>query len=453
MNTRQVWVTYIYLTNELTFHGIPVLEILRKHVALGAFHNAAERFDPPKCYPQTREAILKKIMDWVEQRTENLALFFLWVYGPAGAGKSAIAQTIAELCVEANLLAASFFFSRTAVGRNDNSCLVSTLTWQLIQSIPEIREYVLALLERDPTIVSRAPATQMKALIVDPLNMISKEVLNQRPCFIIIDGLDECVDRTSQEDILKFLARSIQQLTAPFYFLIASRPELEIRDTFSSDILRTITHTLPLEHDCQSDEDIRHFFTSKFQELCSKRPHLPQPWPPREDVDSLVEKSSGQFIYAATVIRYIESRRHQPEDRLQIVLEMKSSSSETDTPFAALDALYLQIFSSVDNDQIDNVLKVLGALILIKNNKVDGLGFLEDLFEYRSGQLEAVMGDMVALVDIPTTRWLPVKIYHASLPDFLLDPFRSQKFFLDPPRTYANLALQCLRFDREQWGM
>ena len=218
--------------------------------------------------------------------------------------------------MEAKLLAASFFFSRTAAGRSDNSRLVATLTWQLIQSIPEIREHVLALLERDPTIVSRAPATQMKTLIVDPLNMISQEILHRRPRFIIIDGLDECVDRKSQEDILKFLAQSARQLTTPFHFLIASRPELEIRDTFSSDILRSITHTLPLEHDYQSDEDIRHFLTSKFQELRSKRPHLPQFWPPKEDVDSLIEKSSGQFIYAATVIRYIESRRDQPEDRL-----------------------------------------------------------------------------------------------------------------------------------------
>jgi len=433
----------------------PALEILRQRVALGAFHDAADRFDPPKCYPHTREAILKKIMAWVEQRSENLSLFFLWVYGPAGAGKSAIAQTIAELCMEAKLLAASFFFSRTAAGRNDNSRLVETLTWQLIQSIPEIREHVLALLERDPTIISRAPAAQMKAMIVDPLNMISKEILYQRPRFIIIDGLDECIDRKSQEDILKFLARSTQQLTTPIYFLITSRPELEIRDTFGSDILRSITHTLPLEHDYQSDEDIRHFLTSKFQKLCSTRPHLPQSWPPKEDIDHLVEKSSGQFIYAATVIRYIESRRHQPEDRLKTVLELRSS--QTDTPFAALDTLYLQIFSSVDCDQIENVLKVLSALILSKNvlkdsNEFDRLGSLEELFGYRHGQLEVVMGDMVALVDIPNRQSLFVKIYHASLPDFLLDPSRSRNFFLDPPRAYANLALQFLHLNRERWG-
>jgi hypothetical protein len=199
----------IHLTCYLISRGTaPALQILQQCVALGAFHDAAERFDPPKCHPQTREVILKKIMTWVEQRPENLVLLFLWVYSPAGAGKSAITrETIAELCVEVNLLAAGFFFSRTVAGRNDSSRLGATLTWQLIQSIPEIREHVLASLERDPTIVSRTLATQMKALIIDPLNMLSKEILNQRPRFIIIDGLDECIDRPSLRSISSISSR------------------------------------------------------------------------------------------------------------------------------------------------------------------------------------------------------------------------------------------------------
>ena len=190
-----------------------------------------------------------------------------------------------------------------------------------MQFIPEVRGHVLALLGHDPTILSRAPAMQMKALIVDPLNMIPNEALGQCPRVIIINGLDECINCRSQDTILKFLAQFTQQLTS-FHFLISSRPQLEIRDTSSSDILRPITHTLPLEHDHQSNEDVYHFFTSKFQKLLVRRPHLPEP---KADVDTLAKKSSGHFIYAATVIRYIESRRHQPKDRLKMVLDSKSS--------------------------------------------------------------------------------------------------------------------------------
>ena len=89
------------------------------------------------------------------------------------------------------------------------------------------------------------------------------------------------------------------------------------------------------------------------------------------------------------MIRYIESRRHQPEDRLKTVLNLRIS--ETDAPFAALNALYL---FSVENDQLDNVLRILSALILIRKEKVDQLGSLEEFFGYRPGQLEGVMGDM-----------------------------------------------------------
>ncbi|KAF8961812.1 hypothetical protein BDZ97DRAFT_1663668, partial [Flammula alnicola] len=60
----------------------------------GAFHNSDERFDPPKCHPGTRVAVIKRIMDWVESL--EISYPMLWLHGPAGAGKSAIAQMIAE---------------------------------------------------------------------------------------------------------------------------------------------------------------------------------------------------------------------------------------------------------------------------------------------------------------------------------------------------------------------
>lgn len=73
------------------------LKILQKHIVLGAFHNSAERFDPPKYYRKTREAIAAKIKAWAEERPDAIERLILWIYGP-GAVKSAIAQTIAKLC-------------------------------------------------------------------------------------------------------------------------------------------------------------------------------------------------------------------------------------------------------------------------------------------------------------------------------------------------------------------
>ena len=423
----------------------PGQDILLKHVALGAFHNSAERFDPPKCHQKTREAILAKIEAWVNERPENRGRLVLWMYGPAGAGKSAIAQSIAELC-EA-FLAASFFFSRTAPGRNDNSRLVATIVWQLIKAIPEIREIVLSALEYDPTLLFQTPATQMKALIIDPMNQVPLDLLAKRSRLVIIDGLDECFPPESQDDILDILSTSLQHLQTPLYFLIASRPHTNIRYAFSSNVFRSIIHTLPLEHDYQSTEDIRHYLTSSFAEIRSKHVYLPSSWPKADDIEVLVEKSSGQFIYAATVIRYIARGHHGHEKRLDFVLKLRSPDN-SGTPFATLDALYLQIFSSV-GDEIEKVKEILGALVLLKVD-INKLEVLEEFFSYRPGELTSIMGNMHALVHIPDSRSESVKIYHASLPDFLLDPTRSQSFHLHAAPVYFNLAQHCInRFDED----
>ena len=137
------------------------MKLLRQYIAPGAFHNSEERYDPPKCHPHTRKAVLKKIEDWVKDA--NKVALFLWLCGPAGAGKSAIAQTIAELLAKAGLLAAAFFFSRNAAGRNDKAPLVATLVYQLVTSIPEIRVHVLEALEVDPALFSRSIEAQTHA--------------------------------------------------------------------------------------------------------------------------------------------------------------------------------------------------------------------------------------------------------------------------------------------------
>ena len=135
-------------------------------------------------------------MQWTRD-VDKLELF-LWLYGPAGAGKSSIAQSIAELCAEAGILDGRFFFSRTAAGRNNDRLLIPTLTYQLSLSIPDILQFVGEALSRDPLVFSRSLQTQMDTLILGPLSQVaaSRQDLehgtNSRPIFFIIDGLDEC---------------------------------------------------------------------------------------------------------------------------------------------------------------------------------------------------------------------------------------------------------------------
>ena len=79
-------------------------------------------------------------MSWAQGSETSRPI--LWLYGPAGAGKSAIAQTIAEKCDETGHLSASFFFSRTSPGRDDMNHLIPTLAYQLALLFPETRPFI-----------------------------------------------------------------------------------------------------------------------------------------------------------------------------------------------------------------------------------------------------------------------------------------------------------------------
>ncbi|KDR82286.1 hypothetical protein GALMADRAFT_135644 [Galerina marginata CBS 339.88] len=425
-------------------------QALQNKVAPGAFHNSAERYDPPKCHEGTRQAILKEIADWVQDLGKEA--FFLWLYGPAGAGKSAIAQTIAELCYEAGLLAASFFFSRTAAGRHDATHLIPTLAYQLATAIPETREYVTLAVETDPLIFTRSLEAQLEALVVQPFSNLLQSghfenVAEVGPRFIIIDGLDECGEPKIQVSILTTLSSALRRSHVPLFFLIASRPEPDIRDAFNEEAISSMTRRLALDDTYQPDADIKTFLTSKFAHI--KQHHrlgsyLPVSWPSPFDIDGLVQKSSGQFIYAATVMKFVESSRHRPTERLNMIFGLATPGKNA--PFAELDSLYTHIFESVDD--VEAVIEVLSYVLLMTDQAVEqSTDLVERFFEYQQGDLQVILADLhsVILVPLPQDRSKGLRLLHASLGDFLMDKSRSGRFFIEPPQARARLALRCLK--------
>jgi len=440
----------LYLTRKNTDSIFIVMVLLKLHIAPGAFHNSDERYDPPKCHPHTRRAVLQKIMDWVKDA--NKVALILWLYGPAGAGKSAIAQTIAELLEEAGLLAAAFFFSRNAAGRDDKKPFVATLVYQLVKSIPEIRGHVLEAVEGDPAIFSCSIEAQIQALIIKPLNAAANDEtlapkLLSRPKLIIVDGLDECRTSSAQTQILNALSTAIKRLHIPLYFLIASRPEQDIRQAFNDqNRLGSCSLSIALDDTYKPDDDIRVFLESTFDEIKRNHPsraHLPPLWPSSEDIGRLVEKSSGQFIFASTVAKYVNSHRHWPPDRLNIIFGQSAPAHET--PFAELDGLYHFILSAAaDIEKVKDVLMILALQPFgsesvaekFTSRLLEAKALIADLLFYRPGEIDMILTDLHSIIDIKED----IKFFHASLADFLLDRSRSKDLFLDQGTAYAKLT-------------
>jgi len=414
--------------------------ILKDNVAHTAFHDSGARFDPPKCHPNTRVAVLKKIMDWARHSDwDSWYRHIMWLTGAAGAGKSAIAQSIIELCIAEGLVVASFFFFRSDGTRNHGKSLISTIAYQIFFSVPAAQHGILSAIGNDPLIFTKTLHHQFNKLIIQPLRNSYKELETlDEPwnCgLVVIDGLDECLDPDTQRQILNMLCDEIHEYRLPIIFLVASRPEHAINTVFNSKPMAGIYARLYLDDTFKPDDDIRTFLTDSFEEIKTSHPfksQIPVSWPIPEAISSIVKKSSGQFIYAATVVRYVRSIRRLPHHQLDIVLNLRPA--EGDLPFAQLDALYTLILSSAEN--IERVLYVLSvySLPVVSLFDIDIVTFMS----LGKGELDILFCDLQALVTIDlgseAHTWIPtqrIRNLHASLHDFLLDPVRSKDYFIN----------------------
>jgi hypothetical protein len=407
------------------------LEILQKRVAPSAFHNSAHRVDPPRCHPDTRVAIQKQIYDWIVLDLLVRQTWIMWMHGAAGAGKSAIMQSVADLCEKAKIPLASFFFFRTDPARNSLVPFIATLVYQLIQKIPQARDEIFAIIESNPLIFDESLESQLEKLVIQPLLQLQKHL--KRYFVVMIDGLDECTERAHQSDLIKLLGGVSRSRTIPVIFLVTSRREPQIEAAFVRKQNSDLVTILSLDNSDieQTSDDIRLFLTDKFLDITEthiRRHLLPANWPPASMVEEIVTKSSGQFIYASVVISYVSSPRGNPAHLLDIVRGIRLREATSQNPFTHLDALYQHIFSQVE--ALDKVLDIL-AYVLI--TEADFIQYIEDAFLLEAGGLEVCLADLISVISIePLSKpAASIKFLHASLPDFLRDKSRSEKYYIN----------------------
>lgn len=422
-------------------------ERLEKAVVPGVFHNSGERFDPPKCHPRTRLAVTDRIRNWILGK-ESTNSFIMWLNGSAGAGKSAIAQRIADLCHEDELLA-SFFFSRSDSRRNHPNSLFPTIAYQIACAIPAARSRIAQEISRDPLIFTRNLEAQMIALVVKPLQpLVDSGYFSDPACsprLIIIDGLDEVADRQAQTKILEAISNTLCYHHLPLIFLIASRPEQEIMYAFSTQPLAHLSVRLPLDHNFYPDNDIRVFLDDSFSKIKAEHPRrnlIPPSWPSADVLGNLVRKASGQFVYAATVVRFIKSLRHRPVDRLEIILGLRPVLH--DLPFAELDALYMHILSALEDP--DRTLLIICTILLnlsLYNHTLSRISNIEKFLGLDAGDGEFLLADMTSLLSVDEDG--TVRMLHASFGDFLFDLSRPGTFSVNRKAMHTTMACHCLR--------
>ncbi|KAM6491073.1 hypothetical protein JOM56_013312 [Amanita muscaria] len=395
------------------------LDSLKEFVSFSALHDSSAQ-DPERCcHPGTRRNVLHKIRTWMDD--PNAPEHILWVHGPAGVGKSAIAQTISNL-YDRDKVGATFFFFRSDPIRNDGNRLCPTLAWQLALSVPIVKDLIGSSLEECPDLPRKAIEVQFNKLITQPFLTISGAESALAPTsmrVIIIDGLDECCDAKLQERILKIIGNVVTDTRFSLRFVISSRPEANIQDFF--DQFRSPTLRIDLANVDDAFRDIETYLTSEFTCIAVEQKLDPKTWPAQSAIDTLVSKSSGQFIYASTVMKYVGDKYESAVAQLDVILGLKPSTGKS--PFLELDALYTEILQrQPDQNFLKEFLPVLVARSMLSGldhgnlHKDDAM-----LLGLEETQLHRKLRGMSSILKFGPF----LDVHHKSFLDFLDDSSRS----------------------------
>jgi len=429
-----------------------------KAVSPNAFYDSDNRADPPKCHENTRVAVITKIMDWVTSTMDTDAFMLwicssaaapkteasiLWLYGPAGAGKTAIARRVAELCEAQGLLLASFLFFRSDSKRNTMNPLVANIAYCISRVLPSTSELIKLAIEGDPLILTYSIEVQLTKLVLEPLRLLADQgyfLSGKFPRLVVIDGLDECLDKGAQTNLIQFLASALARNQLPLKFLIVSRPEAHIKLAVARASQKTTISHLELNNDFLPDEDIRRFLTDKFNEIKMCHPFrsgIPSLWPSKQQMDELICKASGQFIYASLAVRFINSACDSPMRQLGIILGLRPPINH-DLPFAELDALYIFILSCTTN--LDLVLNILGVHSVVGGAPDIGLcpvEQIESMLYLEDGDVNVYLSPLNSLVEVDDDS---IFFHHTSFGDFLQNPGRSKDYRIDVSKCHSLVA-------------
>jgi hypothetical protein len=367
-----------------------------------------------------------------------------WLKGVAGCGKSTIAQTFAERSAAKGKLGASFFCSRDYPDRRDLHLISLTLARDLAYWSADFKTALVPIIRANPNVQDDSLPVQLEKLLVRPFKK------TRLSATIVVDALDECEDKEPVSEFLSALAVHVDNMPTVRFF-ITGRPEDRIRSGFELPSLRT--KELPL-HDVDSatvDSDIKSFVTFRLDEIATRRRQaISGQWPSDRDIATILKKTSGLFIIASVILRFIDSPSTSPQKRLKLIVEPQESTICEGR--SGINMVYHQILSAgvehADEDDpvfFNQLRLVVGTIVLAL--KPLPRASLAEILEMTPQDIWMILTHLHSVLIMPESESEPIRILHKSFADFITDKewCPDAQHFIDAPPHHSVLGIHCLK--------
>lgn len=394
-----------------------------------------------ECLSGTRTELLKQIEEW-GCSSQSQCIF--WLNGMAGTGKSTISRTVAKTFQEKGLLGASFFFKRGEGDRGNAGRFFSTITRQLITTIPQLAPDISKAIVADPDISTKSLRDQFHKLLLQPLRNLDLD--DQTTPVIVIDALDECDGDKDIQLLLQLFPQVQKSNSVQLRVFVTSRPELPIQLVFQDAEVRGNHRDLVL-HEIPNPvikDDISLFLNHKLKKIKEQR-SLPENWLEDADVQTLVKMSVPLFIFAATVCRVFEDYDLDPVKSLAEILEYQSEESKLDgTYLPVLNRLSANHEEKRKRELVKEFQDVVGTIIILESPL--SIISLSELLGISKGLINTRLNRLHSVLQIPDHETMPVRLFHLSFREFLLDTNTREKtpFWIDEKEMHQKIVVQCL---------
>ncbi|KAG1894324.1 uncharacterized protein F5891DRAFT_961705, partial [Suillus fuscotomentosus] len=397
----------------------------------------------------TRTDILSNIVGWINDGRNDVPRV-LWLSGPAGTGKSAIAHTIAGSFIRVGPLGSCYYFDRNTNDRYQK--VFTTIARDLADRHPEMRRVLADAVKNETALKTTANVVQQwQKFLVGPLRKLSESPMG--PVVIVIDALDESGEAMeTRSDLLRIFSGKFQnpavtritELPKNFRFIVISRPLCDIQNSFASaqHIRRIRLNGIPPE---VAEHDICAYVSKTLEVL---------PYSGSKEFTALAKKADGLFEWARLAHESIETppglssdqsfnviMSRDPVERERLLYDMYHLILTQIMPkdrhkSSKFQQTHLAMFCSV-------IGQILGTAEPFPLNSLNAmLSYLPDESErYKVEVMVERMGSLFGGATAPST---PIRPVHASFRDFLTDQSHSGGFFVDVPKVQRDLAFASL---------